>query len=64
MRKIVKFDIFFEELTIADNFIFCKVMQNAELCKDDPFGIGLPSIEQIAEATNLSIEKINCLTNC
>ncbi len=23
-----------EELTIADNFIFCKVMQNAELCKE------------------------------
>ena len=23
----------FEELTIADDFMFCKVMQNEELCK-------------------------------
>lgn len=24
----------FEELTIADDFMFCKVMQNEELCKE------------------------------
>mgnify|MGYP000479519271 FL=1 len=24
----------FEELTIADDFMFCKVMQNEEICKE------------------------------